>query len=136
MKTALTLLSRISTYSNRGTAKDLLDQSDHSIIYTSDEPPSKLPEEKKLTKDPIRVVPVDGHPLEAASRVNFAKAFPVEHNVKVLEVGTVSTHHLRKFLGYWENETKKGFPSERSERKSESSKKQRGTPGQGRRRHD
>jgi len=130
------LLSRISTNNNRGTAKPLLDHREHSIIYTSRDPPSKLPEEKNFTKDPIHVIPFDGHLLEATSRVNFAKAFPVEHNVKVLEVGTVSKEHLRKFLGYWENETEKGFPSKRSERKSGNSKNPRVTPGQGRRRHD
>lgn len=130
------LLSRISTNGNRGTAKSLLDHREHSIIYTSEDPPSKLPEEKKLTKDPIHVVPFNGHLLEATSRVNFAKAYPVEHNVKVLEVGTVSKDHLRKFLGYWENETEKGFPSKRSGKASGSSKNQRVTQGQGRRRHD
>ena len=130
---SLILHSRISTYGDRGTAKSLVEQSEHAIIYTGDKAPTKLPEEKNLTKDPMQVVPVGGHHLEDLSRVNFAKQYPVEHNVKVLEVGRVASHHLRLFLGYWQNETMRGFPSTRSEKKIGSSKGHKATPG--RRRH-
>ena len=129
----LILHSRISTNGDRGTAKPLIDQSEHAIIYTGDTAPRKLPEEKRLTKDPIKVVPVDGHQLEELSRVNFAKQYPVEHNVKVLEIGQVASHHLPMFLGYWQNEQEKGFPKKPPNRKSKSSKGEKSTSG--RKRH-
>lgn len=125
--------SRISTYGDRATAKNLVEQSEHSIIYTGDSAPHKLPEEKKLTKDPIRVVPVGEQQLEERSRVNFAKSYPIEHNVKVLEVGRVAKTHLRTLTAYWQNETEKGFPAKGLDRKTGSSKGQKATPG--RKRH-
>jgi len=131
----LTLRSRISTYGERGTTKKNVDQSEHAIIYTGNKAPNKLPEEKRLTKDPIQVVPVEEHRLEELSRINFAKAFPVEHNIKVLEVGKVASHHLRTFQRYWQNEMEKGFLSS-SEKKTGSSRGQKATPSQGRRRHE
>jgi len=129
------LRSRVSTYGDRGTAKKNVDQSEHAIIYTGNRIPKKLPEEKRLTKDPIQVVPVGEHQLEELSRINFAKAYPVEHNVKVLEVGAVASHHLRTFRRYWQNEMEKGFLSN-TEKKTGSSTGQRATPSQGRRRHE
>jgi hypothetical protein len=104
---------RISTYSGRGTVKGGLDQNAHAIIYTGEKPPKKLPEEKRLTKDPIQVVPVGGHELEPLSRVNLAKVYPVEHNFKVLEVGRVIGGHLKRLLAYWQIETEKDFPREK-----------------------
>ena len=106
--------SRISSNDNRGTAKALIDQSEHAIIYTGDRAPRRLSEEKKLIKDPIKVISVDGHQLEERSRVNFAQQYPIEHNVKVLEVGRVADRHLPMFLGYWQNEEQKGFPKKSS----------------------
>lgn len=117
----LILLSRISTYGDWGTTKKNVDQSEHAIIYTGDKAPKKLSEEKRLTKDPIQVVPVGGHQLEELSRINFAKAYPVEHNVKVLEVGEVASYHLRTFRRYWKNQMEKGFLSN-SERRTGSSR--------------
>ena len=101
---------RISTYSGEGMAKILADQAKHAIIYTGDNPPDKLPDEKKIRKDPIRVMPIGDCKLEALSRINFAKEYPVEHKVKVLEIGNVAPSHLNLFLSYWQSEMVKGFP--------------------------
>ena len=90
-----------------------MQQKEHSIIYTGDKAPKKLPGEIKLSKAPIKVVPVNGQDLEPPSRVNFAKTYPIEHNVKILEVGMVAKKDLRTFLGYWQNETEQGFPERR-----------------------
>lgn len=112
-----------------------MDQSEHAIIYTGNEAPKRLPEEKRLTKDPIRVMAVGDHQLEELSRINFAKIYLVEHNIKVLEVGEVASNHLRTFLKYWQNETEKGFSSS-TEKKNGRSAGQRANPSQGRRRHE
>lgn len=47
---------------------------------------------------------VGGNELEALSRVNLAKVYPVEHNVEVLEVGRVTGGHLEKLLAYSKSE--------------------------------
>ena len=63
-----------------------------------------------MNKDPIQVIPVSQeHELHPRSRVNFGMTFPVQHNVKVLEVGMVAPGDLRKFLGYYQNEAEKDF---------------------------
>ena len=75
-------------------------------MYTGNEVPSKLKGETKLRKDAINIVPVKPQEkLDALSRVNLAKTYPVEHNVKVKEVGKVNQAHLKKLIGYWKNLT-------------------------------
>ena len=104
--------SRITTHNGRGTVGKLIMQSEHSIIYTGREPPKRLPEEKKLNKDPIQVIPVhDSEPLDPLSRINYAKPYPIEHNVKVCEVGMVAQRDLRKILAYYRMES--GYETER-----------------------
>lgn len=109
---------RISTYAGRGTARIPTAQSEHSIIYTGDSPPEKLWEEKKLLKDPIRVIPVGDRELDARARVNYAKSYPIEHNVKVLEIGRVDPKNIKRLTTHWIQETEKGFPPKGSDRKS------------------
>ena len=36
--------------------------------------------------------------------------FPVQHNVKVLEVGMIAGSDFRKFMGYYQNEMEKDLP--------------------------
>ena len=104
--------SRISTNSGRGTAKPGLDQREHAIIYTSSEAPQRLDGESKMFKEPIRVIPRSPeHELHPTSRVNFGMTFPVQHNVKVLEVGMVDPGDLRKFQAYYRNEAEKALVS-------------------------
>lgn len=115
----LTLYSLISTYGGQGTAAKLADQSEHAIVYTGEKAPSRLPKEKKLTKDPIQVIPVNGQQLHETARVNCAKTYPVEHNVKVSELGMVTDHDIRLLVAYWQIETENYFPkSRRSDPKS------------------
>ena len=103
--------SRISTHGGRGTVSKLLNQSEHSVIYTGDTYPGKLKEERKLNKDPIRVIPVDASQnLDPLSRIHFARHYPVEHNVKVRNVGAVAPQHIRRLVGYYKLES--GFEAE------------------------
>jgi len=58
----------------------------HTIIYTGSQP-QWLPGEYELglTKTPIKVEPVNPrHKLDIASRLNYAKPYTVEYNVKVV----------------------------------------------------
>jgi len=71
-------------------------------VYSSNQPPTKLPGEKKLNKDPIRICIVnEEEKLDVLSRINLAKTYPVEHNVKVKHVGMVRPEDLKKLKAYW-----------------------------------
>ena len=104
--------SRISTHGARGTVGKMMNQKEHGIIFTGGEAPQKLPGEKKLNKDPIEVIPVDStQALDPLSRINYAKPYPIEHNVKVREVGKVAQRQVRKLLAYYQTES--GYDTER-----------------------
>ena len=104
--------SRISTHGGQGAVGKLINQKEHGIVYTSENPPRKLAGEKNLYKDPIRIVATDASQyLDPLSRIHYAKPYPVEHNVKVREVGMVSQRDHRKVLGYYQLES--GYETER-----------------------
>jgi len=81
----------ILTYSGQGTLKRGVHASDHAVIYTDkSKGPTMLPREC-LTKAALRMEPENSrHKLHLASRVNYAKVYTVEHNVKVQFIGTLA----------------------------------------------
>ena len=98
---------RISTNSGQGAGKAGLDQSEHAVIYTGNEP-ANLPTETKITKKAIQVILVDEEQkFDPRSRVNFGMTHPVQHNVKVLRVGKIADRDHRRFMGYYQNELEK-----------------------------
>lgn len=74
----------------------------HGVIHTSYRPPNLLAGEN-ITKQALRVISKNGEMLDDASRVNYAKPYAVEHNVKVLEIGEVAEEHIHLLQGYFEN---------------------------------
>jgi len=84
--------------------------SSHAIVYMSKEG-DKNPEPhagEDLILDPIRVVPKsDRDKLHPDSRINYAKLYTVEHNVKVFFIGEVhkksSGRLMIAFNTVWEN---------------------------------
>jgi len=82
----------INTYGEQGTNKYGVHATDHAIFYT-DEPVAFDGEtERGLTKTPIRMVPYSPrHKLSKSSRLNYAKLYTVECNVKVWFIGKI--HH-------------------------------------------
>lgn len=64
---------------------------EHAIIWTDKAPVMFKGEDKKgMTKAPIRVAPFSSrHKLDEASRLNYAKLYTVEYNVKVWFVGRI-----------------------------------------------
>lgn len=81
-------------------------------MYTSAEVPSKLSSETHLHKIPIKIdLANPSEKLDAVSRINLGKAFPVEHNVKVCEVGEITGHHLRILLQYYYSEAARRLQS-------------------------
>lgn len=91
----------IQTYKGIGAAKAGLIMADHGIIHTSFNPPNQLPREM-LTKYSIRVQPSKDETLHPASRINYGKAYAVEHNVKVLDVGMVVEAHRYLLAAYFD----------------------------------
>jgi hypothetical protein len=77
------------TYSGQGVNKKGVHAKHHAIIYSGKKPIAIRGEkEKGLTMKSIRVTPDNPrHKLDDASRLNYAKNYTVEYNVKV-----VSTH--------------------------------------------
>ncbi|QDS69396.1 hypothetical protein FKW77_004708 [Venturia effusa] len=92
----------IQTYGGRGTAKRGTIKGHHSIIHTSREPPEPMAGEAPNLRrqeapmlSPIRVRAnkrIDK--LEHMSRLNYAKVYNVEHNVKVYDFGVVHEGYM------------------------------------------
>jgi hypothetical protein len=105
--TLLTARRPIHTYHGLATMKHGVKREDHAIIYTGDKRPKKIKGEK-LQLHPIQVIPrTPRDKLEEESRINYAKIYTVEHNVKVLFIGRVapsSQYHLHNdFDATWMN---------------------------------
>jgi hypothetical protein len=72
---------------------------DHTIICT--EKPTTLPGERErgLHMKPIRVIPVNArHKLHQASRLDYAKLYTVEFNVKVCFIGQVHKSSIEQLI--------------------------------------
>ncbi|PQE16486.1 heterokaryon incompatibility protein [Rutstroemia sp. NJR-2017a BBW] len=88
----LTKITRsIMTYASQGTNKRGVNAKTHAIIYTEN-PTAKYGEmERGLTRRPIRVIPSEPqHKLDPASRLNYAKIYTVEHNLRVWFIGKLA----------------------------------------------
>ena len=93
--------SPITTYNSRGAAQPGVDQTVHTIAYTGDIVPPKLPGETNMRKDPIRIIPVNrAEKLDPRSRINLGRIFPISHDNKVKDIGQVDEKSLPKLLGY------------------------------------
>jgi hypothetical protein len=77
---------------------------DHSVIWT--EQPIMFPgeREKGLTKSPIRMIPGNSRiKLDNASRLNYAKLYTVEYNIKVWFIGKIDSGSEHKLLADYNN---------------------------------
>jgi hypothetical protein len=98
----------ILTYGNQGVLKRGVHPEDHAVVYSVyssklDNRPYILEREKGLmTKHPIRVEVIkEAHKIDPLSRLNYAKLYTVEHNVKVLFIGKVAKNYEQYVkLGY------------------------------------
>ena len=78
------------TYSGQGVNKRGVHAADHTIIWTEKPVRFSKEKEKGLQRKPIRVKPAGArHKLDDASRLNYAKLYTVEYNVKVWFVGKI-----------------------------------------------
>lgn len=85
--------------------KKKLDPAKQVIAYTSNLPPSGLPGEQALNKEPIKIETIHpGEKLDPASRIDLEKLHNVEHNVSICRVGKVKDSHLRMLIRYCSNQ--------------------------------
>ncbi|CAG8976950.1 hypothetical protein HYALB_00008861 [Hymenoscyphus albidus] len=89
----------INTYSGQGVNKHGVHADNHAVIYSSETGPVLLPgEESKLTRPAIMMVPsLPQNKLHDASRLNYAKVYTIEYNVKVRFIGRIhanSVYHV------------------------------------------
>lgn len=92
------------TYKRQGTRKPGVKSWHHAIIYTTNPsetpkpPPSELEGEDPLPNLPIRVeAKSPRHELEPSSRLNYAKIYTVEHNIKVSFIGKIHKDSIDEF---------------------------------------
>jgi hypothetical protein len=94
----LTACRPILTYSGQGTKKRKVKPETHALIYTGDKPPKQIDGEEKLGLRPIQVIPKTARDkLNITSRINYAKIYDVEYDLKVLFMGHIAPpfqHHL------------------------------------------
>jgi hypothetical protein len=99
----------ILTYGGKGTWKKGVHPDDHAVIYSSDTPP-ETPDEK-LNNPPIRVkLTSKAEKLDRMARINYAKVYTVEHNVKVLFIGNIHNKSLEDFIRTY-NEAHQPIPN-------------------------
>ncbi|KFY30071.1 hypothetical protein V494_08286 [Pseudogymnoascus sp. VKM F-4513 (FW-928)] len=95
----------ILTYGGKGTKKPGVKPHHHAIIYTPNPSggptgsPGELEDEAPLVNVPIRVqLNSARHQFDRASRINYAKVYTVEHNIKVCFVGKIHKKSIQDFL--------------------------------------
>ncbi|KAF4637804.1 hypothetical protein G7Y89_g282 [Cudoniella acicularis] len=87
----------ILTYQGRGTQKSGAKADEHAVVYIGNRPP-EIVEEPPLKNKSIRIQPVSlREKLHPKSRVNYAKIYTVEHNVKVFFIGEIHRNSERTF---------------------------------------
>ncbi|KAF2492887.1 hypothetical protein BU16DRAFT_620199 [Lophium mytilinum] len=97
----------VFTYTGRGTLKPGCRPWEHAVIYYSTlQSPITLDGENQMKNSPIGVKPepTETRPLSTASRVQFGKVYPIDHNVKVKLLGKVITEHMGRLIAYYKNE--------------------------------
>lgn len=99
------MLRPILTYGGQGTTKYGSHPEDHAVIYSSKEGgPQYLYNETKIIKKPIRCdIKQPEEKLDPASRLNYAKLYTVEHNVKVMFIGRVATKYEQQIVTDYNN---------------------------------
>jgi hypothetical protein len=94
------LIRPILTYGYQGVLKRGVHPECHTVVYSSSKGPKLLEGEKGLlTKKPIKIDMKDpSEKLDPLSRLNYAKTYTVEHNVKVFFIGRVAENHEQEVV--------------------------------------
>lgn len=93
--------SPISTYGGRGVAKRSVDPDTHAVLYLRGTQPAQGSDEPRMIKQPLEVVVESrDETMNPMSRLNFGKIYTVDHDVKVLPVGRVTSRSMMRFIQY------------------------------------
>ena len=109
--------SPITTYSSQGCLKRGCVPSEHSVVYMRGTRPTIFEGEiaAGLTKDPIEVIPASPDvTLKSASRLHYAKPYPIEMNIKVKDIGNVCPEQLSLLVSYYNQENNMAVPMDPS----------------------
>lgn len=89
------------TYGGQATLKKGAHAEDHAAVYSNQHKtkgPTVLKKEK-MTKKAIKIEIMNpSDKLDPLSRINYAKVYTVEHNVKVLFIGQVARHYEQQVV--------------------------------------
>jgi hypothetical protein len=88
----------VTTYDGKGYEKRGIVLNDHGQIYSADRLPEKIP---GIDKNPLKVIPGHGTKRLANSFVCYSRAYNVETNVKVKDVGELDATSRRLLRKYW-----------------------------------
>jgi hypothetical protein len=91
----------ILTYGFQGVLKPGVHPEDHAVVYSSKKQGPYLLEREEglMTKKPIRIEVInESHKLDPLSRLNYAKLYTIEHNVKVFFIGRIAKNNERDFI--------------------------------------
>ncbi|KAE8447978.1 hypothetical protein EG329_009901 [Mollisiaceae sp. DMI_Dod_QoI] len=88
----------ILTYRHQATTKWGVKREDHAIIYTGAKPPAPLPGESSLLESVQVTGKTPRDMLLPESRINYAKIYTVEHNVKVFFIGWIAEGSQRRVV--------------------------------------
>jgi hypothetical protein len=100
-------LSPIKTYRNKGVAKPTVVKCEHAIAFSTENEPDPAEDEYPDEDEHgmmlgIRIVAKNQRDkLDAMSRIDFARMYTVEHNVKVYDFGKVHQDYKKRLLGQW-----------------------------------
>lgn len=87
----------ILTYYQKGLAKTGVHPEDHAPVYSGKSEPPEKREKGLMTKKAIKIdVKEPREKLDPLSRINYAKVYTIEHNVKVLFFGRVADSSRRQ----------------------------------------
>jgi hypothetical protein len=101
-KPAHSICLRISTYDKQATTKPGLNPSDHAAVIPQGGTFTQHWKGEYLTKLPLEVkVENPGVSIDAMSRVNFAKPYTVEHNIKIQNIGRVVGESVQRLTEYF-----------------------------------
>jgi hypothetical protein len=106
-------LRAITSHHGRGAAQR--NAPEHGVVYTGPFPPRPIQNEVRLPTTPIRIDPFDKFDtLHPASRVDYAKTYNIEHNVKVKPFGMVNNQFMNHLLRQWAQVLMRRFNPARS----------------------
>jgi hypothetical protein len=94
------MIRPILTYSGQGLAKSGVHEEHHAIIYSSSQGPIYFDGEAELSSlKPIQCrMTRSQYDLDPSSRLNFAKVYTVEHDIKVWFIGRVHENSVQDLM--------------------------------------